>query len=167
MFYETASGNVVKCVNGIEQVGRCSTNTVFVIEPPIAVSVFLNRWPEAVEVTKIMADLGLSNPNIVVEPTPNATAFSVNVTTVVTAGTPVQLAAQVVPDGRALVVASDNANNTKKLIYVATSSLNALDPTKRVTLSPGGSVKLYVTNADLVWVDSNENGQKAVAIVEL
>lgn len=114
-----------------------------------------------------MADLGLSNPNVVVEPQPNATAFAVAVTTVVTAGTPVQLASQVVPDGRALVVASDNANDPKKVIYVATSSANALDATKRVTLAPGGSVKLYVNNADLVWVDSNANGQKATAIVEL
>lgn len=113
-----------------------------------------------------MADAEISNPNIITEPTPNATAFTVQNTTVVTAGTPVQLPSITIPDGRALVVASDGANNVKQVVYVATSSVNAGDPTKRVVLAPGNSVKLYVSNADLVWVDASANGQKVNAIVE-
>src|SRR3990167_4975706 len=99
-----------------------------------------------------MADVALSNSSTI--PDANATAFAVSVTTIAAAGTPQQLASLVVPDGRALVIASNILNDLKKHIYVATSSANALLATARVTLSPGNSVRLFVDNADKVWVDT-------------
>jgi hypothetical protein len=137
----------------------------FTFTPGVLIADFKGLYNESLEANS-MADVEITNPNIVTEPTPNATAFTIQNTTVTTAGTPVQLPSIVVPDGRALVVASDGGNNVKNVVYVATSSVNAGDPTKRVTLAPGNSVKLYVTNANLVWVDSSANGQKVNVIVE-
>jgi hypothetical protein len=161
LIYEVNNGEVVRAVNTHSQ-HRTGTNIIWKIEPPVAVSTFKARFPEATEVIEIMADTSMSGSTAI--PVANDAAFIVQVTTIPTAGTPVNLASIVVPDGRALVVASEVTN--KKLVYVATSSANALLPALRATLSPGNSVRLFVTNADLVWVDTEENGQKVVAIVE-
>lgn len=163
--YQTLGGEVTRVAGAIPASGYASMYCVFELNPPVARNTFLARFPEAIEVIS-MADAEISNPNIITEPLPNATAFTVSVSTVVTAGTPVNLPSVAVPDGRALVVVSDATNDVKKVVYVATSSANTALATARVTLSPGNSVKLYVTNADLVWIDSNGNGQKVDVIVE-
>ena len=135
--------------------------------PKVGVSEFINEYKAAVAVQEIlMADANIGSPTVITEPQPNATAFVVSVTTLVTAGTPVQLGSLAVPDGRALVVASALENDPKKKLYVATSSANALLPANRVSLSTGGSVRLFVSNADLVWIDGDLSGLKAVALVE-
>lgn len=157
--YEVAAGEVSRVANS--ELPVC----IYELNPPVAVATFRGHYPEAIEVTS-MADASITNPNVTTEPTPNATAFTVSVTTITTAGTPQQLPSIVVPDGRALVVASDAGNNIKNVVYVATSSANALLATARVTLSPGNSVKLFVTNADQVWVNTDLNGQKVDVIVE-
>jgi hypothetical protein len=163
--YEMDAGVVVRIANSQNVAGEPNANIIFEILTPVTEATFLGDYPEAIEVTS-MADITLSNPNVITEPTPNATAFTVSVTTITTAGTPQQLPSIVVPDGRALVVASDAANDPKKHVFVATSSANALAPATRVTLSPGNSVTLYVDNADKVWVDTDLNGQKVDVIVE-
>ncbi len=38
------------------------------------------------------------------------------------------------------------------------SFANALDATKRLELSPGESLSLYITNTNLVWIDATANG---------
>ena len=163
--YQQVGGSVTRVAGAIPAANYASLYCVFELNPPVAQTTFLARFPEAIEVLA-MADAEISNPNIITEPTPNATAFTIQNTTVTTAGTPVQLPSITIPDGRALVVVSDGANNVKQVVYVATSSVNAGDPTKRVVLAPGNSVKLYVSNADLVWVDASASGQKVNAIVE-
>ena len=166
LLYEMDGGNVVRTTNASTGPGWAPADCIFQIEPPVLLQTFLARFPEAIEVIEIMADVNLSNPNIITTPTPNNTAFTVSVTTITTAGTPQQLPSIVVPDGRAVVIASNAANDPKKLVYVATSSANALLPASRVNLSPGNSVKLYVDNADKVWVDTNLSGQKVDVLVE-
>lgn len=163
--YEVSGGNVIRVTSGITHDGHPSPGHIYELVPPCALATFLNDYPEGIEVIS-MADADLTNPNIITTPAPNATAFTIVVSTITTAGTPVQLPNIVVPDGRALVVVSDAGNATNKVVYVATSSANALSAATRATLSPGNSVKLYVTNANLVWVDSNANGQKVDVIVE-
>ena len=163
ILYEKLGLNVIKVVNPIEGHGWVSGNIIWQLEPPIAISTFLTRFPEAVEVIEV-ADVTLSNPSEVL--TPNAATFKGVVTTITVAGTPQQLSSIVVPDGRQLTVSSVVTNDPKKLIFVADSSANALLPAARVELRPGNSVKLYVANADAVWVDSDLSGQKVVAVVE-
>ena len=165
LIYELIDGSVAKVANVTIGPEWANPNIIFQVTPPISLVTFLTRFPEAIEVIS-MADFDGTSPNVITEPTPNATAFVVQVTTVAVAGTPVNLASVVVPDGRALVIASDLNNDVKKVVYVATSSANALSDATRITLSPGNSVKLFVNNTDKVWVDSNLSGQKVVAIVE-
>ena len=165
LLYQTLNDEVIKVTCGVEQTGTGPANHIYVLTPPVSISVFKQKYPESIEVIS-MADLDSSSSSVVTEPTPNATTFTAQVTNIPTAGTPVNLPSIVVPDGRALVVASDLNNDVKKLVYVADSALNAADPTKRITLAPGNSTKLFVTNANSVWVDTNLSGQKVIAIVE-
>lgn len=165
LYERDIGGNVVRCLDSIGGPGRVGPHVVFVLSDPPTVLEFKQHFPESIEVNS-MADALISNPNIITEPTPNATAFTVQNTTVTTAGTPVQLPSITVPDGRSLVVISDAKNDVKQVVYVATSSVNAGDPTKRIVLSPGNSVRLFVSNANLVWVDSSANAQKVSAVVE-
>ena len=163
LVYEATGGEVVRTVN--TRVGMGSDTTIiFQIEPPVLLQTFLTRFPEAIEVIEIMADASLSNPDA--SPIPNNTTFTVRVVTITTAGTPQQLPAITVPNGRALVIASNVGNAQNRRIFVANSSVNALDPTMRTTLSPGNSVRLFVDNADDVWVDSNVSGSLVDVIVE-
>ena len=162
LIYEATGGAVVKTANLKVGMGADPT-IIWKIEPPVLISTFLTRFPEAIEVIE-MADVNLSNPGVT--PEANNTDFTVSVTTIAVAGTPQQLPSIVVPDGRALVVASNVGNDIKKVVYVADSSANALLPAARATLSPGNSVRLFVDNADKVWVDTNLSGQKVDVIVE-
>lgn len=167
LLYELDNGgNVVRVANATTHDGRINPNIVFVLEPPVAESTFRQAHPESTEVIEIMADVSLSNPSVIVEPTPNNATFVATVVTIPTAGTPVNLPSIVVPDGRALTVSSDVSNDPKKVVYVADSSANALLPAARATLSPGNNVKLFVTNANSVWIDTNLSGQKVVVVVE-
>lgn len=139
---------------------------IFVIDPPIAEAIFLQHWPEAREVTEIMAS-GSFTPEIVFTPQVNNTAFAVEVVTITTPGTPQQFPSLVVPDGRSLLIAAAVQNGGAREIFVANSALNVGDPTKRVELKPGNSITLHVDNADKVWVDvDGGSNQKVVAIVE-
>lgn len=55
-----------------------------------------------------------------------------------------------VPDGFALMVRANPNNNAD--VYLADSSADTNTAANRITLSPGDSVPLYITNANLVYV---------------
>ena len=98
-------------------------------------------------------------------PTPNASAFTALVFTVVTAGTPVNLTALAVPDGFSAVFRAHRSNGNK-IIYLANSSVNTADPTKRVELRAGEIVQLTVDDLNLVWIDATANASKLEVAVE-
>ena len=100
-------------------------------------------------------------------PTPNAVSFESRVITVPTAGTPVQLPTIAIGDSFAVTVRAHVGNGTSaRVIYLANSSANALDATKRITLERGQSVQLTVTNVNSIWIDASVNGLKAEVLVE-
>ena len=101
-----------------------------------------------------------------VSPFTNQAAFSVTQVNVPTAGTPVQAPTIVVPDGMSVSILADPSNANNAELFVATSSANALDPTKRIPLKRGQSVGLLVNNVNLVWLDASTNNQKAIIVVE-
>ena len=98
--------------------------------------------------------------------TPNATTFTVSQETVVTAGTPVNAAALSIPTDFALAIQNSPTNTASMIIYVANSSANALDPTKRIQLSRSQSISLKVDNASDIWLNSSANGGKVLLLVE-
>src|SRR3990167_10343640 len=84
---------------------------------------------------------------------PNAASFKVLTTTVTTFGTPQQLTALAIPNGKMLSITADRANTG--LLFVADSSANALLATARLELKAGESTSLLVTNRSAVWIDSS------------
>jgi len=62
-------------------------------------------------------------------------------------------------------LADPDMQNDRRL-YVANSSANALDATKRISLSAGQNITLQVDNANLTWFNSSHNGVKAFLLVE-
>jgi hypothetical protein len=98
-------------------------------------------------------------------PPANQGQFSVNVVNVPTAGTPVQLTSLVIPDGIDLVLRAKLPNANAKL-YVANSSANCLDATKRIELKTGESLGFTINNANLIWIDSSVNNGKAEIFTE-
>lgn len=85
---------------------------------------------------------------------------------VAAAGTPVQCSAQAVPNGFGVLVMAKVTNTGN--IGVGTSSANAnLTTGAPVILPPGSAVKLYVTNENLIWLDSAVNGEGVCLGVEV
>jgi hypothetical protein len=97
--------------------------------------------------------------------TANQGQFRFEVINVPTAGTPVQLPNLVIPDSVDLVLRAKLPNSSAK-IYVANSSLNCADATKRMELKTGESIGLTITNANLVFIDSSVNNGKVELFVE-
>lgn len=97
---------------------------------------------------------------------PNQPAFSVSQVTIGTAGTPVQGPALPIPANVALAIQADPAMASSRRLYIANSSANALDATKRITLSAGQTITLSVTDANLVWFNGSHNGVAALLLVE-
>ena len=115
----------------------------------------------AITVESPMPVTGTVDANIL-----NQAAFQVQTVTVVTAGTPVQGPSIPVPNTVAVAIQnpSTNANNT--VLYVANSSANALLPASRMELKRGESIALYISNVNLIWIDSNNSGATAKLLVE-
>jgi hypothetical protein len=111
-----------------------------------------------------MAVVTLFPSSVSFTPSANSASFKSLVTTIAAFGTPEQLTALAIPAGVALSVTADKSNTG--LIYVADSSANALDATKRIELRPGESTALYVSNRNAVWVDSSIASQKVLSVVE-
>ena len=83
---------------------------------------------------------------------------------VAAAGIAEQLPDVDVPDGYNLVVKAKagNAGN----IYIGNSKENAEDHTVTFSLAAKGSVTLAVINANVVWIDADNNGEGIEGIVE-
>jgi hypothetical protein len=93
-------------------------------------------------------------------PVANRAAWVSVVKNTVTAGTPVNASSQAVPSGFSVMVKA-RPNNTGH-IGIGTSSANANLTTGAPTrLAPGESVRLYITNHNLIWIDSAVNGEGA------
>lgn len=101
--------------------------------------------------------------NVVVT-SPNYPAFSVNQFTVVTSGTPLQLANTPIPDGILVHMIMDK--NQSGTVYVANSSANTANAAKRWELKKGDTLSLRITNLDLIWIDASSNGRSIVVIHE-
>lgn len=79
---------------------------------------------------------------------------------VTTAGTPVNCSSQAVPNGFSVTVKAKTTNTGR--IGVGTSSANANISTGAPhLLGPGESLRLYITNHNLIWLDSVVNGEGA------
>lgn len=97
---------------------------------------------------------------------PNSGAFSVAQSTVTTAGTPVNAASLSVPADSGISIQNSPLNSSAAIIYIANSSANALDPTKRISLTRSQSIQLHITNANQLWFDSSVSGSKVMLLVE-
>ena len=97
---------------------------------------------------------------------PNPSAFEAQVVTVTTAGTPVNLPNLPIPDGATLSVRALRSNGRNGIIYLANSSTNTGSATNRVELRRGEFVNLKISNANLVWIDANNNGLGVEILVE-
>lgn len=69
-----------------------------------------------------------------------------------------------VPDGFALVIRATVGNGAQ--VFLANSGANTAVVTARVTLNAGDSVKLFITNANLVFVAGSVAGQNVDILVE-
>ena len=115
----------------------------------------------AITVESPMPVTGTVSANI-----PNQTAFQVQTVTVVTAGSPVQGPSIPVPNTVAVALQNPSTNPNNTVLYVANSSANALLPASRIELKRGESVSLYISNTNLIWIDSSSNGATAKLLVE-
>ena len=66
--------------------------------------------------------------------------------------------------GLGIVVKAMSSNT--ELVYVGNSQANAQSTAKRVSLAAGQAVILYVSNADLIWVDAVVAGEGVETLVE-
>ena len=64
--------------------------------------------------------------------------------------TPVQGGAVTVGEGTQIAIRASRDNGRKE-IYVAKSSADALDPTKRIVLKGGESISMTLDNLNLLW----------------
>lgn len=98
--------------------------------------------------------------------TPNSGAFTVQVVSVPTAGTPVNLPSIVIPDGKELIIRAKLTNGFRK-VFLSDSAANVANANTRIELRAGESIGLAITNANLVWIDGSSNGVEVELMVEL
>jgi hypothetical protein len=101
----------------------------------------------------------VANSGTQIVTTVNRSGFKVDQLNVTTSGTPVNYGtSRTVPNGFGLVVAAKPSNT--KNIYLGDTSADALKTGGHaIILSPGTSVKLFITNWNLIWIDSDVNGE--------
>lgn len=79
-------------------------------------------------------------------------------------GTGTQLPNISIPDGFALVVRASVANTGS--VFIANSQANTNITTSRITLLVGNFIKLFITNANLIWAAGSVAGQNIDILVE-
>lgn len=95
----------------------------------------------------------------------NRTSFTAQVVNAPVAGA--QLPSITVPDGFSLMIRANILNTGQ--VYVAISQANATNaaiPGNRNTLNAGDTLRLYVTNANLVYVAGSAASQNVDLLVE-
>lgn len=92
---------------------------------------------------------------------------------VTTAGVPVQMDSLTVPNGFAVRLVSDTSLNGTSFPYNQEDYTlgklfikGAEAEANGFFILPGNTVSLYVTNMNQIWIDSEQNGQVVVWIVE-
>ena len=99
----------------------------------------------------------------IVKPLLNASAVYTGSAVVVTAGTPVQLPDQLIPDGYSVVVRAKRANIG--LVYPGGSAAAAA--AHNIALSRKELVSYKLSNVNIIWVDSQFNGEGVEISVEV
>lgn len=94
----------------------------------------------------------------------NPNAFRVEKVVVTTAGTPVQLPNIALSAGVKVMLTKPDGE--AGITYIANSSANTGDATKRFELEMGDSLMLQVKNTNLVWIDGTLNGNSIILTVE-
>lgn len=85
-------------------------------------------------------------------PVPNRNAWAHGQQRCAVPGTAVQLPNVPVPDGFALAIRAIPGNTDN--IFLGNSQANAQNPALRLTFARGTGPSLYITNANLVWLDA-------------
>lgn len=97
-------------------------------------------------------------------PVANRPGFSTGQKTVAVSGTAEQLPVLAIPDGFSLVIKAKNLNTGQ--IQIGNSAVNAQSAVDCFTLEADEVVELYITNADLVWIDATVAGEGVEFITE-
>lgn len=95
---------------------------------------------------------------VVVTPTPNKTAIAFGTVTVAVAGTPVQGPNLTVPNGFSLVVRQRVTQAGSPVGYVANSGANCAISANRNETLKGMGFAFFISNANLLWFDSDTAG---------
>ena len=86
-------------------------------------------------------------------------------TTVTTSGTPVQLAANTIPEGFSFTLKAIHTNTG--LISIGNSSANALNTaTTNFRLQAGQSLEFQVFDTNAVWIDATVSGEGVEVVFE-
>jgi len=108
---------------------------------------------------------GSGVPVDIIDVTPNQSNFATGQTTVPTAGTAQNLAAQAIPNAFSVVIMALPGN--QKNVYIGNSKTAAQAHGSAFVLGPGLFVRYYITNTNLVWIDTDNNGEGVSWTVEI
>jgi hypothetical protein len=136
-------------------------NIIFILSPSIAKAVFCGYYKEGIEVIDMA---GAGTGSVVSSPVANAQTINAQEVNISPANTAQQLPSLAIPDGRAVVIKSEQGNSNN--VYVSDSAANVAVATSRFRLRAGDFVTLKVANLDEVWVFSTNNNQKLEIVVE-
>jgi hypothetical protein len=99
------------------------------------------------------------------EPT-NEAAVTFQTVTVATAGTPVQAPSITVPDGYTLTVRFRATQAGSPIGYISDSAANVILSASRSEMQKGDAYAFQISNANLLWFDSDTNGAVFEIFVE-
>jgi hypothetical protein len=97
-------------------------------------------------------------------PVPNRSSFTTAQKDVTTAGTGEQLPSIAIPNGFAVVIKAKDTNGGR--IQVGNSKANSESTSVSFSLGSNEFVRLFITNTNLVWIDSTADGEGVEIIVE-
>lgn len=104
--------------------------------------------------------------SIVTSPTPNRPDWTARTVTVVTAGTPVQGPDVSIPNGFSVLIRQRVTQTGSRRLYVARTAANAGIAANRFEFSKGDGLRLFITNLNLLFFDTNTDGTIAELVVE-
>lgn len=103
-------------------------------------------------------------PATVVTASAQFTSFEAHVVSVPTPGTAVNLPALAIPNGATLAIKAKTSNHKNSSIFVG--NVSPILAAERITLAPGDSISLNITNADAVWIDTTHANSAVELLVE-
>jgi hypothetical protein len=99
-------------------------------------------------------------------PAPNEAAVTFQTVTVVVAGTPVNAPSIVIPDGYSLTVRFRTTQTGMPRGFISNSAANVVLSASRSEMLKGDAYAFQISNANLLWFDSNSAGAIFELIVE-